>query len=42
MYRFADDSHLAGTSVNFAYGADFGSLLGNNSGVQLTVKYTIR
>jgi len=42
MYRFADDSHLAGTSVNFAYGADFGSLLGNNSGVQLTVKYSIR
>ena len=41
-YAFPATSVFDRFSVTLAYGADFGDLLGDNSGAQLTVKYQIR
>ena len=41
-YTFPKTSGLNGFAVTLAYGADFGELLGDNSGLQATVKYQIK
>ena len=41
-YRMPETSVLNRFSVTLAYGADFGDLLGDNSGFQATLKYKIR
>ena len=41
-YRFPVSSPLYGFTTSLAYGADWGELRGNNSGVQFTVLYKVR
>lgn len=41
-YKFPETTKLHRLSVKMAYGADFGKLLGNNSGFQATLRYNIR
>lgn len=41
-YTFPASSVFSRMSVTMAYGADFGDLLGDNSGLQATVKYQIK
>ena len=41
-YSFPETSVLSRFAVTLAYGADFGELLGDNSGFQATLKYKIR
>ncbi len=41
-YKFPETSGLNRFAVTLAYGADFGELLGDNSGLQATIKYQIK
>ncbi|MBR1839004.1 MAG: hypothetical protein IJ782_00195 [Prevotella sp.] len=41
-YRFPATSMLRGFTATIGYGADWGELRGNNSGVQMTVLYKVR
>ena len=41
-YMFPEESFCRHFALHLAYGADFGTLRGNNSGIQMTIRYHIK